>query len=70
MKKTSSEPHGLTGNKNAAKAESEKVSGKGRLTVDLGSLKTRLDRAASKEGVKLKPLVVELLEDGLRRKGL
>lgn len=57
----------MTGKRNAAKPESEKVSGKGRLVVDLGPIKPRLVKAA--RGGKIKGVVVEMLEEGLKKRG-
>lgn len=59
--------HGMTGKRNAVKEEKDKVAGVGRLVVDLGSVKARLVKAA--DGGKLKPLVVEILEEGLEKRG-
>lgn len=55
------------GNNFAVKPHDQKVTGKGRLTVDLGDLKTRLVNAA--EGGKLKTILIEILEEGLKKRG-
>lgn len=61
-------PHGNSGNQNAAKDASEKVSGTGRLIIDLGEeLRARLD--ASCEGGKLKPKVIEFITEALTKRG-
>jgi hypothetical protein len=60
--------HPLKGNQFALKTEGQKVTGKGRLNVDLGTdLKKRLINAS--EGGKLKKTLLEILEEGLEKRG-
>lgn len=55
------------GNKHAAKPEAEKVSGKGRVVVDLGELKTRIV-SALEPGQSLKSWIVSACEKKLKEK--
>lgn len=55
------------GNSYAAKPESEKVSGKGRIACDIGPLKARAVRAASRRGQKLTAWIREAIEEKLAR---
>jgi hypothetical protein len=67
MPESENTKHPNHGNQFAAKDPSQRVTGKGRLNVDLGDLKPRLVRAA--QGGKLKPIVIEILEEGLKKRG-
>lgn len=55
------------GNRYAAKPEGAKLSRKGRVTCDLGPLKARAVRAASRRGQKLTAWVREAVEEKLSR---
>jgi hypothetical protein len=52
------------GSRNAAKHEAAKVSGKGRIVVDIGDeLKAKIELLADSRGVSLKSVVVDALRN-------
>ncbi len=69
MKKRAKSPtmsDALKGNQNAVKPADAKLTGKGRLTADLGEeLRDRLDKAAKKAGISRIKMLRQLLDEHL-----
>ena len=57
----------LQGNDNAKKPDEEKISGKGRIVIDLGDLKGEAVRASRKRKMKLAPWIREAVEEKIER---
>lgn len=55
-------------NQYAAKPDSAKVSGVGRIVIDLGPLKKRVVREANQRGCSLKKVIIDALESTLKIK--
>jgi len=58
----------MKGNKNAVKADEDKVTGVGRVTIDLGKLKTDIVRRL-KKGQSLKAWIVDACESKIKKEG-
>jgi hypothetical protein len=57
----------LQGNDNAKKPDEDKISGKGRIVIDLGDLKGEAVRASRKRKMKLAPWIREAVEEKIQR---
>lgn len=60
-------PGGQPKNRNAAKPDDQKITGKGRIVMDFGKLKTRCVRAANARDMKLVDWLREAAEEKLER---
>lgn len=60
-------PGAPRGNRNAAKANEERLTGKGRITADFGELKAECVKAAQKKGMKLVPWLREAAGEKIER---
>lgn len=59
----------MQGNENAKKPEEEKITGKGRIVIDLGDLKGEAVRASRAREMKLAPWIREAVEEKVAREG-
>ncbi len=57
----------LQGNENAKKPDEEKITGKGRVVIDLGDLKGEAVRCARNRKMKLAPWIREAIEEKVSR---
>jgi len=57
----------LQGNENAKKPDDEKITGKGRIVIDLGDLKGEAVRASRARGMKFAPWIREAVEEKIIR---
>lgn len=60
-------PGAQPGNRNATKADDQKIAGKGRIIADFGPLKSLCVRAANQKGLKLVDWLREAAEEKLER---
>lgn len=60
-------PGGQPQNRNAAKPDGEKITGKGRIVADFGELKGRIKHASNKRGMKIVDWLREAAEEKLER---
>lgn len=60
----------MQGNENAKKPDDDKITGKGRIVIDFGDLKTPAVRASRARGMKFAPWVREAVAEKVEREKL